>query len=81
VISRAPIGKRTARLLREAIVLAHVEGWWWESGRAKEEPYPKDSEIVARVLYSASRMQDQYPALGRLAARLAEADAHLEGKD
>lgn len=77
---RAPIGKRTARLLRDAIVLAHVEGSWWARGRERadqEDQYPKDSEVIARVLYSASRMKDQYPALGRLADRL-EADARAK---
>lgn len=73
--SRAPIGKRTARLLRDAIVLAHVEGVWW--GRAvprgsQEDQYPKDSEVIAKVLEAARRNKDHYGALGRLADRLDE---------
>jgi hypothetical protein len=74
------LGKRTAQLLRDAIVLAHVEGWWWGRGALTEgERYPKDSEVIASVLYAASRMKDQYPTLGRLADRLdAEARAKRE---
>jgi hypothetical protein len=77
VTGRAPVGKRTAQLLREAIVLAHVEGWWWTSGSHVGERYPSDSEVIAKVLYAASRMQDSYPALGRLAERLAAEEEGL----
>jgi hypothetical protein len=80
VTGRAPIGKRTARLLRDAIVLAHVEGVWW--GRAvprgsQEDQYPKDSEVIAKVLEAARRNKDHYGALGRLAERL---DAHARAQ-
>jgi hypothetical protein len=80
VSGRAPIGKRTAQLLRDAIVLAHVEGVWW--GRAvprgsQEDQYPKDSEVIAKVLEAARRNKDHYGALGRLAERL---DAHTRAQ-
>jgi hypothetical protein len=80
VTGRAPIGKRTAQLLRDAIVLAHVEGVWW--GRAvprgsQEDQYPKDSEVIAKVLEAARRNKDHYGALGRLADRL---DAHARAR-
>lgn len=78
---RAPISKRTARLLRDAIVLAHVEGMWWARAtpdrKEQMDQYPKDSEVISKVLYSASRMKDAYPALGRLADRL---DAHARAQ-
>jgi hypothetical protein len=68
----APVGKRTAKLLREAIVLAHVHGARW--GRYYENPmdqYPSDSSVVEGVLRAARANKDLYPTLGRLSERLA----------
>jgi hypothetical protein len=83
VTGRPVLGKRTARLLRDAIVLAHVEGVWW--GRAvprgsQEDQYPKDVEVIAKVLEAARRNKDHYGALGRLAERL-DAEARAKRED
>jgi hypothetical protein len=62
------LGKRTTRLVREAIVLGFVEGAHW--GRfwdgQIEGVYPKDSAVVARVLRAARSNRDLYPMLGRV---------------
>lgn len=58
------IGKRTAKLLREAIVLGYVEGAWREGGH--KATIPADSDIVAGVLDSAKRNRDLYPTLSRV---------------
>jgi hypothetical protein len=67
------IGPRTAKLLREAIVLAYVEGT-----RCPAEPgvpFPKDSEIVSLVLASSVGFRDLYPTLSRLdEAKAADAE-------
>jgi hypothetical protein len=61
------IGKRTAKLLREAIVLAHVEGAFWAGYTPTEDnPYLKDSVVVANVLRSARSNRDTFPTLGRV---------------
>jgi hypothetical protein len=64
----------TAKLLREAIVLAHVEGMRY--GRATEpgDPYPKDADVVALVLAASVGFRDLYPALSQL-DEAKEADA------
>ncbi len=59
------LGKRTAKIVREAIVLAHVEGARW-AGHVDPDNYPKDSTVVRRVLAAASNMPDLYPHLSRL---------------
>lgn len=62
------IGKRTAQLVREAIVLGHVEGVWY--GRAVsrgEEPYPADSVVIHNVLRAARSNRDTFPTLAKLA--------------
>ena len=61
------VGKRTTRLLREAMVLAYVEGSRWgqhHSGRSDEE-FPSDSAIVRRVLEASVMFADLYPLLSR----------------
>jgi hypothetical protein len=72
------LGKRTAKLLREAIVLAYVEG---HSHGLYSDPldfnakFPRDSEIVRTVLISATRLEDKFPTLARLEeARNADAE-------
>jgi hypothetical protein len=63
------LGKRTAKLVREAIVLAHVEGaHWGRYGGDAPGAYPRDSDVVDRVLYAATRMPDLYPTLSRVEA-------------
>lgn len=68
------LGKRTAKLVREAIVLAHVEGARW-AGHVDPDNYPKDSDVVRKVLISATRLGDLYPTLSTLdAAQAADAE-------
>ncbi len=62
------LGKRTAKLLREAIVLAYVEGHHHGQYAERDEEFPKDSEIVRTVLISATRLEGQFPTLSRLDA-------------
>jgi hypothetical protein len=72
-----PLGKRTAKLLREAIVLAHVEGARWAGYHGGGEEYPKDSEVVSRVLSAAVSFNDLYPTLSRTEeAQVARAQRH-----
>jgi hypothetical protein len=61
-----PLGKRTAKLLREAIVLAHVEGARWAGYHGGSDGYPKDSDVVRKVLCSAVSFADLYPTLSKL---------------
>lgn len=76
-MSRPALGKRTARLLREAMVLAYANGAWDglprdELGGVDRAAYPADSDVVAGVLRAARSHKDIYPELGRLAERLRE---------
>jgi hypothetical protein len=67
------IGPRTTQLLREAIVLAYVEG----TRRPAEPgvPFPKDADIVSLVLASSVSFRDLYPTLSRLdEAKAADAE-------
>lgn len=69
------LGRRTAKLVREAIVLAHVEGAFWAGySPSAEDPYPRDSDVVARVLRSAKSNRDIYPVLSRVER---SADRHI----
>ena len=63
----AKINHKTAVLLREAMVLAFVEGARFAAeGRELPKPYPKDSEVVWTVLEAAQRFREIYPHLGRI---------------
>jgi hypothetical protein len=67
------VGPRTAKLLREAIVLAYVEG----TRRPAEQgvPFPKDSDIVSLVLAASVGFRDLYPTLSKLdEAKAADAE-------
>jgi hypothetical protein len=62
------VGKRTAKLIREAAVMGFVHGSMW--GRAFPdrhggEQFPRDSDILARVMRGARSHRDLYPTLGR----------------
>lgn len=59
------VGKRTAKLLREAMVLAFVEGSRWGEYRGNDDEFPTDSSIVARVLSASVSMSDLYPMLSK----------------
>lgn len=79
------IGKHTAKLLREAIVLAYVEGACWGRANDREVKHPRDSEVVNRVLSASVSFSDLYPTLSKLdvareadAARRAETAAFLK---
>lgn len=56
------IGKRTARLVREAAVLGFVNG---AHSVTPEANIPKDSAIVANVIRAARSIPDLYPLLSR----------------
>lgn len=73
------LGKRTAKLLREAIVLAHVEGAQWGQVHGRDATYPKDSDVVRRVLTAAVSFSDLYPTLAKLdEAQAADAERRRE---
>lgn len=63
------LSKQTARLVREAIVLAHVDGAYWGGYGCQgtpDGPYPADSTVVDWVLESARRKPELYPLLSRV---------------
>lgn len=69
------IGPRTAKLLREAIVLAHVEGMRYGRATKSDDPYPRDADIVELVLAASVGFRDLYPTLSRLdEAKAADAE-------
>ncbi|SFO60235.1 hypothetical protein [Amycolatopsis rubida] len=70
------LGKRTAKLVREAIVLGHVHGVLWGQAfpRNSGEPYPGDSAVVAGVLRAAKSHRDLYPTLAQVQPDTEEAD-------
>jgi hypothetical protein len=79
------LGKRTAKLVREAAVLGFANGAYWAADRSWSEceaNYPKDTRVVADVIRSARNNADLYPTLSKVeqvddatAAALAEIDA------
>lgn len=60
------LGKRTAKLVREAIVLGHVEGARWAGYHGGGDGYPRDSEVVAKVLWASQSFSDVYPTLSKV---------------
>lgn len=64
------LGKRTARLVREAIILAHVEGMRYGRAVSHEEQqaegYPRDSTVITTVLQAAKSFRDIYPMLSKV---------------
>jgi len=64
------LGKRTARLVREAAVLGFVEGAWWRGGHTTaadaRADYPKDADVLAWVMRSARSNRDLYPLLSNV---------------
>lgn len=60
------LGKRTAKIVREAIVLAHVHDARWGQAHDRLDEYPLDSEVVELVLASAVGASDIYPTLSKL---------------
>lgn len=76
------IGKRTAQLLREAIVLAHVEGMRYGRSSEPDDPYPKDSDVVAHVLAASVSFRTIYPTLSKLdEAREADAERRRQSTE
>lgn len=67
------LGKRTAKLVREAMVLAFVEGAYAESAGLGAK-IPPDRDIVIRVLRAARANADLYPSLSKVEADLPESD-------
>lgn len=68
------LGKRTARLIREAMVMGFVQGSMWGEFNPRshrndsESKFPLDSDIVARTLRGAQSFSDIYPLLSRVEA-------------
>jgi hypothetical protein len=63
------VGKRTAKLLREAMVLAYVEGSRWGQCHPDchgEASFPTDSQIVQQVVVASVAFRDLYPTLSRI---------------
>ena len=65
------IGKRTAKLIREAAVMGFVQGSMWGEvqgykPRAERSPHPKDSEVLDRVMRGARKFPDLYPTLSKV---------------
>lgn len=64
------LGKRTAKLLGEAIVLAFVEGSRWGQSHPRklgdDDEFPRDREIVEQTLAASTSFRDVYPTLSKL---------------
>lgn len=63
------LGKRTERLVREAMVLGFAEGARWAGYIHHDEValrYPKDSDVLKRVYRTAGSFEDLYPLLSRV---------------
>lgn len=72
------LGKRTARLVRQAMVMGFVHGVQHganRSWREAEDEFPGDSVIVANALRAARKNSDLYPTLAKVESVDAEADA------
>lgn len=59
------LGKRTSRLVREAMVLGFAEGACWGGYRWDRE-YPADTEVQDRVFKVARSLNDLYPLLSKV---------------
>ncbi len=59
------LGKRTERLVREAMVLGFAEGARW-AGRVDPEAHPNDSTVQDWVFSTARSFNDLYPLLSRV---------------
>jgi hypothetical protein len=68
------VGKRTAKLLREAIVLAFAEGSQWGRATTANDPHLRDSAVVKQVLAASTSFRDLYPTLSSLDESRSSAD-------
>jgi len=66
------LGKRTAQLVREAAVMAFVQGSLWGKSEGRNEvmgfasePHPRDSVVLRDVLRAARSHSDLYPLLSK----------------
>ena len=66
------LGKRTAQLVREAAVMAFVQGSLWGKSEGRNEvmgfaiePHPRDSVVLRNVLRAARSNSDLYPLLSK----------------
>lgn len=80
------LGKRTAKLLGEAMVLGFVEGSHWGQANPRQlgddDRFPKDAEIVFRVLAASTSFRDLYPTLSKLdEAKAADAERRRESME
>lgn len=63
------LGKRTAKLVREAAVLGFANGAYWAADRTWSEVeanYPKDTAVVVDVVRAARNNADLYPTLSKV---------------
>lgn len=63
------LGKRTAKLVREAAVAGFVQGTrWagWQPPRGEPDPFPDDSEIWVMACRCAEKFADLYPTLSKV---------------
>lgn len=65
------LGKRTARLVREAAVLGYVNGVW-STDKGFEAAIPSDVAVFGGVIRVARTLPELYPSLSR--AELPEGD-------
>ncbi len=71
------LGKRTAKLVREAAVAGFVQGTrWagWVPPRGEPDPFPFDPEILTLAFRCAAKFPDLYPTLSKV-EEVWEADA------
>jgi hypothetical protein len=69
------VGKRTAKLIREAAVMGFVQGTMWGRAfpdRREEEQFPRDSDILGRVMRGARSHRDLYPTLSKVEDEVAD---------
>ena len=72
------LGKRTARLVRQAAVAGFVNGTRFAQGRPPREvdaEFPRDSFVVAGVLRTARAHSDNFPTLATVESVDDAADA------
>jgi hypothetical protein len=63
------LGKRTAKLVREAAVAGFVQGTrWagWSPARGEPDPFPMDPEIWVMARRCAEKFPDLYPVLAKV---------------
>ncbi len=68
------LGKRTAKLVREAAVAGFVMGTRWTGYHGDDSSFPDDTDILVRALRCAEKFPDLYPTLSKVESDEVEAD-------